>query len=147
MTVTIPEGETPDAALVDTLPAGLGLVGVESISASTDDLSTSQGSWSSVAAAATVGSNGSSVSFNFGNIFNDDPVNTDTDTLTIVYQVAALNVASNTNGSVVQNSADFSYTGGSTSASASATIVVPLLKLTATANKSGRRPATLSLIP
>ena len=137
MTATLPEGVTPAAALMDTLPVGLAIVGIDSITPSSGALTSSLGSWSTVLANdVTIGSQGSSASFNLGDITNTDRNNSVTDTLTIQYRVVALNLASNTQGKTLTNAASFTYTGGSASAAATATVVTPLLKLTATADKS-----------
>lgn len=68
VTVTVRDGVINTATLTDTLPAGLAIVSLDSISAS-PTLSTSQGGgFGSVLTAAVIGSNGSSVSLNFGTL-------------------------------------------------------------------------------
>ena len=136
VTVSVPEGVTPSAALVDTLPAGLAIVGVDSITPSSGSLTSSLGSWSTVLSNdVTIGSNGSSATFNLGDVTNADRNNSVVDTLTIQYRVVALNVAGNTQGKALTNAASFTYTGGSASASATATVVAPLLTLDLSSNK------------
>ena len=119
---------------MNTLPAGLAIVSLDSVAASSTALTSSRGTWATVLSGATVGTNGSSATFNFGTVTNSDTDDA-TDTLTIQYEVVALNVSANTNQAVDNNSATFSFTGGSATASASATILTPHLKLTHTANK------------
>jgi len=137
VTMTLPEGVTPAATLVDTLPAGLAIVGVDSITPSSSQVTSSQGSWSTVLAGdVTVASNGSSATFNFGDVTNADRNNNVADTLTIVYRVVALNTSGNQQGTGLSNSAALTYTGGSATASAGATVVVPKLQVTETADKA-----------
>ena len=138
VTVTLPEGVTPAATLVDTLPSGLAIVGIDSITPSTTTLLTSsEGSWATVLANdVSVASNGSSATFHLGDITDSDRNDNVADTLTIVYRVVALNTSGNQQGTGLANSAALTYTGGSALASASATVVVPKLTLTASANKT-----------
>ncbi len=137
VTLTLPEGITPGATLVDTLPSGLAIVAVDSITPSSSAVTSSEGSWSSVLANhVTVASNGSSATFNLGDINDTDRDNSTTETLTIVYRVVALNTAGNQQGTTLTNGAALTYTGGSAAAAAAATVVVPKLTLTASANKA-----------
>ena len=129
--LTIPEGVTSAAKLIDTLPAGLAIVGLDSVTA-TSDLSTSNlGSFAN----ASVSPSGSSATFDFGTLTNSDRDNSVADTITVVYRAVALNVASNNNGAIDDNSAIFSFTGGSVQAVSPITIVTPLLQVVKTVDK------------
>ncbi len=136
VTITVPEGITPSAVLKDTLPAGLAIVGLDSITASPSLDTSVAGGFSSVLAGAMVGPNGSSATFDFGTLTNLDTNNATAETITVVYRAVALNVSGNANGTGLSNSARFSYTGGSKTSSASATVVTPLLKVVKSINSA-----------
>ncbi|MGO9601740.1 MAG: beta strand repeat-containing protein, partial [Isosphaeraceae bacterium] len=125
-TLTFPEGTTPLAQFVDQLPAGLSLVSLNSITASTN-LNASAGTFNAVLSAATIPSNGSSFTLNFGNIANSDTTLGGSDTVVITYQAVVSNVASNTQGKSLTNTAKLTFTGGSKSASQTANVVLPVL--------------------
>ena len=98
-------------------------------------ISASAGSFPSILSAATVGPNGSSATFTFGNITNTATDPTSPETITAVYRVVALNVSANTNNRTQSNSAKFTYTGGSAQGQAPATIVVPQMQVAKTIDK------------
>ena len=136
VTITVPQGLTPAARLVDTLPDGLAIVDLLSLTTNSPVLITcSNGSLASILATAQasgIGTNGSSATFDFGDIQNRDVDPTHTNTITAVYRVVALNVSANTNDRSQTNSARFFYNGTSTSASTTAKIVVPHMEVTKT---------------
>src|SRR5271157_3770521 len=138
VTITVPQGLTPAARLVDTLPDGLAIVDLLSLKTNSPGLITfSNGSLTldsilATAQASGIGTNGSSATFDFGDIQNNDVVVTHTNTITAVYQVVALNVSANTNDRSQTNSARFFYNGTSTSASTTVEIVVPHMEVTKT---------------
>ncbi|MCY2989815.1 MAG: hypothetical protein NTY19_18375 [Planctomycetota bacterium] len=109
--VTVPQGTTPAANLIDTLPAGLAIVSLDSITNSdSGHLWTSisgSGDFSPVLvnARAALASPGSVVNFNLGTITNTDTNNAIPETLTFRYQVVVLNVTGNLNGVTLRNSA------------------------------------------
>ena len=123
---------------MDTLPDGLAIVDLVSLTTNSPGLITfSNGSLSldsilATAQASGIGANGSSVTFNFGDIQNSDVVPNDRNTITAVYQVVALNVSANTNDRSQTNSAQFFYGNTSTSASTTVKIVVPHMEVTKT---------------
>ena len=136
VTITVPQGLTPAARLVDTLPDGLAIVDLLSLTTNSPVFITcSNGSLASILATAQasgIGTNGSSATFDFGDIQNRDVDPTHTNTITAVYRVVALNVSANTNDRSQTNSARFFYNGTSTSASTTAEIVVPHMEVTKT---------------
>ncbi|MBI4762444.1 MAG: sortase [Chloroflexota bacterium] len=117
VTLTIPEGVTSNAQLVDTLDAGLAFVALDSATLS-PSLSITGSTTPSVAAG------GQAVTFNFGDITNSDNDNTTAETITLTYRVVALNVAGNQSGTLLNNAARFTWNGGSASASAANLTVI-----------------------
>ena len=93
VTITVPQGLTTAASLVDTLPDGLAIVGIDSLTTNSPlALSFSSGSLASVLQAAQtdgIGPNGSSVTFDFGDIQDSDADPTHSNTITAVYRVVA----------------------------------------------------------
>ena len=141
---------TNTAALTDTFPTGLALVSLDAISAS-PTLSTSQpGGFAGVLSSAAVGGGGGSLSLNFGTITNGNRDTTQTQTIVVTYTAVALNVAGNTAGKVLSNSAVFAVQGGSTSGSAPVTVVEPHVGLTitpsATTGDAGGATLTFTLV-
>ncbi len=142
VTITVPQGLTtqglitPGARLVDTLPDGLAIVDLVSLTTnSPNNIFCSDGTLPSILATAQasgIGTNGSSVTFNFGNILNTDTNSSQANTITAVYQVVALNVSANTNDRSQTNFAQFFYDDTSTSASTTVKIVVPHMEVTKT---------------
>lgn len=101
LTLTIAEGETPSASIVDTLDSGLQFIGVTGVAFSSDissnvDLNTLNG---------TV--NGQQVTFDLGDLTNANRDNAVAETITITYQVLVQNVQSNQSGDQLNNNAQF----------------------------------------
>ena len=151
VTLTIPEGTTPTARLMDTLDAGLAFVDLLSVTVSnpdTDGAGTSDdGLYSSVmtfnssgnctnCAAGTnptIGANGSPITFDFGTLPNTNTNNAIDETITITYRAVALNVAGNQANTLLNNNAAFTWTGGSDSASANnVTVIEPVVNTSKT---------------
>ncbi len=154
LTTTFQEGLTPAAQIVDTLDAGLAFVDVVSITASNPDLDAGaagdSGLYSSVmtfdaAGACTnctagtivgtsnplVENSGGRLTFDFGDLTNTDNNNATAETITIVYRVVALNVVGSQSGTLLNNSASLTWTGGSDTASAAnVSIVEPDVNIT-----------------
>ena len=130
LNVAIPQGVIQNAKLTVVLPQGLALDELLGLLAA-PSLEASAGSFASILQAATIGPNGSSATFDFGTISNSDSSGSGapTDLITLVFDVDALNVASNQNGAVDTSTATMTYSGGSATASAPATIVVPGLNV------------------
>ncbi|MFZ5885657.1 MAG: sortase [Chloroflexota bacterium] len=121
VTLTIPEGVTPNAQLVDTLDAGLAFVALDSVTLS-PGLSISGSTTPSIAPG------GQTVTFNLGNITNTNLDNATAETIVLTYRVVALNVAGNQSGMLLNNSALFSWDGGSVSTSAAnVTVIEPVV--------------------
>ena len=127
--LTFPEGVAPSASLVDSLPAGMSLVSLVSIVASSN-LSASNGMFSTILSNAAIAANGFSFTLNFGDVTNSDSTLGGSDTIVIQYKAAVLNVASNTQGNSLTNTASLSFTGGSASGTNTVTAVVPKLTVT-----------------
>jgi uncharacterized repeat protein (TIGR01451 family) len=128
--IALSPGVVPNAQLAVSLPQGLALARLESLTAD-PSLSASGGSLTSILNQAKLGPNGSSATLNFGTLTNSDSSSNSAspDVITLVFDVVALNVASNQNGAVANTTANMSFTGGSATASAAATIVTPDLNL------------------
>jgi uncharacterized repeat protein (TIGR01451 family)/fimbrial isopeptide formation D2 family protein len=125
LTVTLPQGVTPAAQFVDTLPAGLAFVMVNSVTNSDPVHLSFTGDPSN----PTVANNGQLVTFSFGDITNTDTDHLGDETITIDYETVVLNVSSNVNGATLTNSAVFSWTGNTlqTLSAAPVTVIEPKL--------------------
>ena len=105
VTITVPQGTTPGAQVIDTLPAGLGFVQLDSTSFS-PGLSSSNG------AAPTITINGTKVTFNFGTLTDSDTNPSTPETVTFTYDTVVKDIASNTAGVTLTNSAQVSWNDG-----------------------------------
>lgn len=152
------EQSTSNAQIVDTLDAGLAFVDVVSITASnpdTDAGGSDTGLTSSVMTFDAAGlctncvagpippalpsgsenplvvNNGNQLTFNLGNISNNDVNNAVEENIIIVYRAVVLNVAGNQAGTQLNNSAVFTWTGGTSTVSAlNVTVVEPNVNIT-----------------
>jgi len=130
LTIDVPQGTTPSAVVVDSLPTGLAFV--EMVGSPVVDPGVSfTGS-----ATPVVSNSGRTVTFNLG-----DVVNTNADQqlhgITLRYKAVVLNVSTNTSGKTLRNSAKLSWTGHSelpAAHSASVTVIEPKLTVTKTAS-------------
>ena len=105
LTVGFPEGTTPAAVITDTLDAGLAFVAVDSITASSADLTTSVGTFDGVRTAAVISNpapvppnainDGRRLRLDFGTLTNANTTNTTSETITIVYRVVVINSSGN----------------------------------------------------
>ncbi len=107
VTITVPEGATPSATVIDTLDAGLAFVGL--ISVTTSD--PSDVTWTAPVV-PTVAAGGHTVTFDLGSIVNVNQNNGVAETVTISYQAVILNVLGNQQGTTLDNSAVFHWSGG-----------------------------------
>lgn len=115
--ITVPEGQTPAARLVDQMPAGMATVDVVSITPSSADISTNAaGGFAGAASAATIGNIGADASdrdrlltIELGDIVNANSDNTTTETLTIRYRARVLNTPRNSQGASLRNQATLSW--------------------------------------
>jgi uncharacterized repeat protein (TIGR01451 family)/fimbrial isopeptide formation D2 family protein len=135
----IPEGSTPNASLVDTLPVGMAFVRCTGISvSSTVSLSTDlSGDFAQACSNPTVGAGGRPVTFNLGNITNGDRNNEVDETIDITYEAVVLNVASNVSGTQLHNVAVLHWDVGKQSdpaAGPTLTVVEPDMAVDKTAS-------------
>ena len=113
LTLTVPEGTMPSTHIVDTLDPGLAFVDVVSVVYSSSDLtSTNTIGIGPNPSNVTVGANGSSLDFDFGDLVNANTDNTVDETVTVVYRAVVLNIAANQAGTTLGNSASVSWTDG-----------------------------------
>ncbi|MGB9753387.1 SdrD B-like domain-containing protein [Roseiflexus castenholzii] len=111
LTLTVPEGVMSNAALTDTLDAGLAFVDVTGVTAS-PSLSFAGGGLPTVGATpanTTIGAGGQTLVFNFGTITNSDRNNAADETIAITYRAVVLNTVANQSGAQRNNRADFSW--------------------------------------
>ena len=151
MSIVVPQGTTPGATLVDTLPAGLALVSVDSVTASPSVTTSVAGGFAGVASGAVVGSGGGSLSLDFGTLTNSDNNSATTETVVVTYTAVVLNAAGNQTGASLTNSAKVTVNGGSQTTSAPAlTVVAPALNVTETASAPkgdvGGPPLTFTVV-
>ena len=91
ITLTVPEGTTAGAQLVDFLDPGLAFVDVQSVTLSPGVTTANTVGSGTDPANVSVTNAGSALTFNFGNIVNSDTDNTTAQTITIVYRAVVLN--------------------------------------------------------
>jgi fimbrial isopeptide formation D2 family protein/uncharacterized repeat protein (TIGR01451 family) len=101
LTVSFPEGTTPNAVILDTLDNGLAFVG--QTSSSLDDVSIT-GSLT-----PTISGNGRTVTWDFGTVTDSNLANDTDGSITVEYQAVVLNVSGNQAGTALDNSAVFSW--------------------------------------
>jgi RHS repeat-associated protein/fimbrial isopeptide formation D2 family protein/uncharacterized repeat protein (TIGR01451 family) len=135
--VTVPEGASPTAKLVETLPAGLAFVSLESLTTSsglttskTDFVTVLQNAKNALTTASSpaTATTGRTVTLDFGTLTNANRVNTTPEIVTLVTKVAAINVSGSNRGTNLVSSSDFQWTNPtaqSLSQNASATTVTP----------------------
>ena len=138
-TVTVPQGTLSLARLVDAPDAGLAIVDVIGITAS-NTVSTSIGTMADVANNAVVAGDGSSVTFDFGTVVNNDSNSGATETIVVTYRAVVLNTPGNNRGVTLDNLATFSWNGngGVNADAADLSIVEPEMVVTV----SNGNPAT-----
>lgn len=126
--LTIPEGQTPGANVLDQLDEGLLFVDITNVTLSSNNLSTSNGLASANNGAANVatltantalsGSNNRNLTFTLGTITNSNTDNATAETITIRYRVVVLNTnvapRDNQTGALRSNSARFRWTNNNT---------------------------------
>jgi fimbrial isopeptide formation D2 family protein len=110
LTIKVPEGTTPDAVVVDTLPAGLAfvqMVGTPVVDAGITVSGSS--STSNPAFTPVVTNNGQKLTFNLGDVVNTNP-DRQLHGFTVQYKAVVLNVSSNVAGKTLTNSAKLTWT-------------------------------------
>lgn len=103
LTVTFPEGTTPNAVIVDTLDNGLAFVGQTSSSSSDVSITGSL--------TPTISGNGRTLTWDFGTVTDANLANDTDGSITIEYQAVVLNVAGNQAGTSLDNQAQFTWNG------------------------------------
>ena len=140
VTVTVPEGQTLGARLVDSLDPGLAFVAVTNVQTSAS-VTHNPISVGTTPTNTTIGNAGSLITFDLGTITNPDRNNDAPETIAITYTAAVLNLAGNQAGTPLDNSAVFSWTGGSLPAASApiVTVIEPALAVDklAVVNDSG----------
>lgn len=130
--ITVPEGTTSSALLVDTLDAGLAFVGINSITIDSGDLTTDVGGGTATilsgAAFSNVGGGADNdarrVTMNFGNLTNVNTDNTTDETITIVYEAVAVNTADTNNTDTLDNTAVWTSVNDGTGVEDSTTVTI-----------------------
>ena len=134
--LTIPEGTISAAVISDTLPTGMAMVGVDSLTP-TAGLTSSTGfpAGALSAAQASLSSPGSGFSIDLGTLTNTNRVNATPESITVVYRAVVLDVAAAIQGASLTNAIKMTYTGGQSVAAAAAVVVrEPNLDITKTAS-------------
>jgi LPXTG-site transpeptidase (sortase) family protein len=151
--VVFPQGQFANAQLVDTLDRGLAFVGCDSIDATglTTDIA---GSFAGICASPTTDDAGGGtpmdvdrrVTFDFGTLTNNSQSDV---TVTVTYRVIVLDTLSNNDGVSLNNTALWSWTGGSIGpVQTEVTLVEPDIQIDKTSNTnsiSGGSEVTFTL--
>ena len=149
VTVTIPEGVTPAAAIVDQLDLGLSFVDIDStfIPVVTPGLISSLGvlTAATLTANLSVAAGGGTVTFNLGTLTNNiNANNAGTESITFRYRVVVLNTngasgsANNQAGQLRNNAARFTWTGNAATLAQVSANNVTIVEPTLTATKQVR---------
>jgi uncharacterized repeat protein (TIGR01451 family)/fimbrial isopeptide formation D2 family protein len=141
ITITVPEGTTPNAVFSDTLDPGLAFVSCDSITASPSVSAAGGFNCANAVISNNPGgimepdeANARVLTYNFGDITNSDTNNSTAETITIQYTAVVLNSASINRGWVRSNYAGLWWDGGSQGANVtSVTVVEPTLQVNKTA--------------
>jgi uncharacterized repeat protein (TIGR01451 family)/fimbrial isopeptide formation D2 family protein len=135
ITVTIPQGRTPAAQLVERM--GPGLAFVRQISAINNDPAVLVVPGLAVPAALTAA--GTVATWNLGDIVNSDTDSSTAETITFRIETVVLNVNSNTAGVTLNNRAQLVWTNGSSNNAQNrqVTVIEPKLKTTKTVSVGG----------
>jgi len=127
VTMTVQEGETPSAQIVDTLDSGLAFVQVDSVTTSADvthnAISTGTTPTNTTIGNAS-GGTGNRITFDLGTVDNANRDNGVTETIVIQYTAVVLNVTGNQSGTNLNNSAVLSWIGDSLPAESAPNITI-----------------------
>ena len=130
LTVTVPQGVTPNATIVDTLPTNLAFVSITNVSWTLNVSNSQPITVGTTQANLSVANNGNQVTFNLGNITNLNNNDAADMGLSIIFQAVTLDVLTNQAGTNFVNSATFnSGSFNSTINSAAVTVVEPTLQV------------------
>ncbi|MEI6077081.1 MAG: hypothetical protein WCS94_15985, partial [Verrucomicrobiota bacterium] len=123
LTLLVPQGVTTNVTIVDTLPAGMAFVSVTGAVTSNNVTCSQPITPGTTPANSVIPTNGTSVTFNLGNVTNlnnnDLPAG-----VAITFNAVALNVLANQAGLMLTNSAQFTSGGISTNVTATPVQVV-----------------------
>ncbi len=141
LTVTVPEGTSTGVTLTDTLDQGLAFVALDSVTASSGDLTWTGPATASFSefpvASALAQDQGRRMTVDFGDMTNANTDDTVAETLTLVYRVVVINTAGNQDSPItlLNNSAVWDWTEGTATAAAlNVSIIEPVLQVTKTAD-------------
>ncbi|MBL4590027.1 MAG: DUF4347 domain-containing protein, partial [Alphaproteobacteria bacterium] len=138
--ITVPEGQSSSALIVDTLDAGLAFVGITSITASGGITTDVVGGFAGVQAAvvfANVGGGADNdarqATFDLGTLTNVNVDNSSNEVITIIYEAVVVNTADAQGATILDNSAVYT-TANETgiTRSQSVTVVEPVVDVTVT---------------
>ena len=145
LTITMPEGLSSTVSLVDTLDSGMSFVAIDSITASSGDITTSiAGGFANVQAGVVfsnvgggVDNDGRRATFDFGNVTNVNTDNSTDETITIVYRAIVANTSNTDGGATLNNSAVWTSSDDSDSDTApNVTVVEPQVNVSITPDVS-----------
>ena len=139
LTVRVPEGTTPGAVVVDTLPAGLAFVNMVGTPVVESGVTVNgSSSTSNPAFTPAVTNNGQKLTFTLGDIVNTNP-DRQLHGFTLRYQTVVLNVSSNISNKTLTNSAKLTWTDHTelpAAKSSPVTVIEPKLKIDKTVDKT-----------
>ena len=141
--LTVPEGTTNLAKIIDTLDPGLAFVSIDSITPSSGALTTSIGTFNQVQTNAVVSNlaplpnqAGRVLTLDFGTLTNADTTNSTTETIDIKYTTIVVNTSDAVRSATKRNSAVFSWNNGQAqslaAAQATTKIAEPAMRVTKT---------------
>jgi len=137
-TITVPEGTSGNLTWTDFPDNGLSVIDILSIAPSSGDLTLSSGMFADVLAAATIGTNGDSISLSFPGLDNANRDDSTVETITVEYRTVVLNRASNDRGDQLNNFATVTWAIGAAATSApNVTVVEPTLTIDKTIVPTG----------
>ena len=129
-TFSVPEGVANSATWTDVPDSGFSILDILSVTANSADLTTSMVTFDAVRSAASISANGDSMTLNFGTLTNSNRNNAQSESISVQYRVVTLNSAGNNRGTLLNNLATITWTGGADSASApNVTVVEPELNI------------------
>jgi uncharacterized repeat protein (TIGR01451 family)/fimbrial isopeptide formation D2 family protein len=137
VTMKIPQGRTPTAKLIDSLPAGMAYV--RTVSAVNDDPAflTVPG----LLNAPTLGTGAHTFTYDLGDIVNTDTNSATDETITFTIETVVLNVNSNVSGTGLVNQAQATWNAGKntspTASSGAVTVIEPKLLVQKTKSVGG----------
>jgi len=103
--ITIPEGRTLNAQIVDLLDPGMQFVAIDTVSVSSGLTVPGTPGTGPTPANVIVGTNGTSLTFNLGDIVNSNTVNATSESIVVVYRVVVLNTNTPAPGNPAGNQA------------------------------------------